>query len=179
MKGNTADLLEAVLAGARSKGAQTERLNLAEMEFSPCLECAGCGPDDMCIMADDDMREIYSRIRAVDAIALASPIFFMGVTAQTKAMIDRCQNYWVERFVHKKRAYVGRRRPKGLFVSCAGSQRPIVFEPALHIVKSFFSAIDYEYVGEVLLANTDDPALAPRKNVALEKARIEGAKLCE
>jgi len=121
---------------------------------------------------------IYSRIRSVDAIVLASPIFFMGVTAQTKAMIDRCQCFWVERFVMKRRAYEGRRRPKGLFISCAGGSKPIVFEPAIHVVKAFFSAIDYEYAGEVVLPHTDDPDVAVRRTAALQAARSAGERIC-
>jgi multimeric flavodoxin WrbA len=125
------------------------------------------------------MNVIYRKIREVDGIALSSPIFFMGVTAQTKAMIDRCQCFWIERYVMKTRAYEGRRRPKGVFLSCAGSPKPIVFEPAIHTAKAFFAAIDYEYTGEVLLGHTDDPGLAPRKASAIDRARIAGGKLCD
>jgi len=125
------------------------------------------------------MSLIYKRIREVDAIALASPIYFMGVTAQTKAMIDRCQCFWIEKYVDKIRFYEGRRRPRGLFVSCAGSPKQIVFEPALHVVKAFFAAIDYEYVGQILLGNTDDDALPPRKRSALQEAEDAGKRLCD
>ena len=177
LEGNTADLLDAVLEGANSSSAEVERLDLARMRIDPCIECRRCDVDAECAVTTDDMQEIYARIRKVDAIVLASPIFFMGVTAQTKAMIDRCQSYWVERFVMKKRAYEGRARPRGLFVACAGSPREIVFEPARHIVRAFFAAIDYEYAGEVLLGFTDDPELAPRKAEAVDRARAAGMEL--
>jgi multimeric flavodoxin WrbA len=178
LKGNTADLLDAVLEGAREAGAQVERLDLARMKINACMECRGCDKGASCVQTRDDMLVIYDRIRSVDAIVLASPIFFMGVTAQTKAMIDRCQCYWVERFVLKKRAYEGRRRPKGLFISCAGGPREMVFESAIHVVKAFFSAIDYEYSGEILLGHTDDPGIAARKGVALDKSKAAGRALC-
>ncbi|UCE45528.1 MAG: flavodoxin family protein [Methanobacteriota archaeon] len=177
LKGNTAELLEAVLAGARDEGAAVERLDLVRLKIDPCIECRKCDDLAECANETDEMSEIYSRIRNVDAIALASPIFFMGVTAQAKAMIDRCQSYWVERFVLKRRAYEGIERPRGLFVACAGSSKEIVFDPARHIVRAFFAAIDYEFIGEVLLGHTDDPELAPRKAVALEEARSMGVKL--
>lgn len=179
LNGNTADLLDAALDGARAAGAQTEQLDLARMNLQPCLECRACDSGAECVHSRDDMGIIYSRIRSVDGIVLASPIFFMSVTAQTKAMIDRCQCFWVERYALKKRAYEGRRRPKGLFVSCAGSPKPIVFEPAKHVVRAFFAALDYEYSGEVLLGHTDDPELAPRKQLALEEARSAGRRLCD
>ena len=179
LTGNTADLLESALSGARLAGAETERLDLARMNYRPCLECRACDAAAQCTHGRDDMGQIYSRIRSVDGIVLASPIFFMSVTAQTKAMIDRCQCFWIERYAMKKRVYEGRRRPKGLFVSCAGSPKPIVFEPARHVVRAFFAAIDYEYAGEVLLGHTDDPELEPRKEKAIEDARSAGRRLCE
>ena len=176
--GTTAELLDAVLEGARRAGAETERLDIASLSIHPCLACRECDSGKGCAQHEDDMSIIYRRIREVDAIVLASPIFFMGVTAQLKAMIDRCQCFWIEKYVEKKRVYEGRRRPKGLFVSCAGSSKPVVFEPAIHVAKAFFAAIDYEYAGEVLLGNTDDKALEPRK-AALETAIAAGRKICE
>jgi multimeric flavodoxin WrbA len=149
------------------------------MRVNPCLECRECDSGRGCTQKTDEMSRIYRAIREVDAIVVASPIFFMGVTSQTKAMIDRCQCFWVEKYVNKVRFYDNRRRPKGLFVSCAGSNKLIVFEPAKHVVKAFFAAIDYEYVGEILLPHTDDPELGPRRNEALEQARAAGAGLCD
>lgn len=179
LDGNTAQLLDAVLEGARISGADVERLDLARMKINPCMECRECDSGSGCIQKTDEMPRIYRAIREVDAIVIASPIFFMGVTSQTKAMIDRCQCFWTEKYVNKVRFYDGKRRPKGLFVSCAGSNKPIVFEPAKHVVKAFFAAIDYDYVGEVLLLHTDDPGLEPRKVEALEQARALGLRLCD
>jgi len=175
--GNTSDLLDAALKGAEAAGAETERLDLVDLDIRPCMECRRCENTASCVNSKDDMSKIYSRVRKVDAIVLASPVFFMGVSAQTKAMIDRCQCFWIERFAMGKRAYEGRRRPKGLFVSCAGSPKPTIFEPSIHIVKAFFSALDYEYAGHVLLGHTDDPDLAPRKTVAMAEAEAAGQKL--
>jgi len=178
-KGNSSDILEAVLEGARDAGASTERLDIANLEVNPCLECHGCEKTGVCVQENDEMGMVYSMIREVDGIVLASPVFFMGVTAQTKAMIDRCQCFWIERFVLKKRVYEGRRRPKGVFVSCAGGPKAGMFEPSLHMAKAFFSAIDYEYIGEVLLGHTDDPELARRKNEALGKAKELGRRMTQ
>ena len=179
LDGTTARLLDATLEGARQAGAAIERIDLVSAKLDPCRECRECDSGEGCVVHDDAMSTLYRKIREVDGIVIASPIFFMGVTAQTKAMIDRCQCFWVEKYVLKKRAYEGRRRPKGLFVSCAGSPKPVVFEPAVHVVRSFFAAIDYEYIGEVLLGHTDDPDLKSRMPSALESARAAGRRLCE
>jgi multimeric flavodoxin WrbA len=178
-KGKTAELLDAVLEGSRSEGAQVERIDLAKLKIHPCFECGGCDSGAACVKVNDDMDRIYAMIRQVDAMVIASPIFFMGVTAQTKAMIDRCQCFWVERFVKNNRAYRGQRRPKGLFVSTAGGPKDIVFEPAMHVVKAFFAAIDYEYSGAVLLGHTDAPDVEQRKKAVLQDARDAGRRIVE
>ena len=113
----------------------------------------------------------------VDALVVASPIFFMGVTAQLKAVIDRCQCFWIERFVLERRPYEGKRHPKGLFVATAGSQKPEVFSPAIHCVKALFIALDYSYAGEILLPNTDASDIAERRKPVLLRAREAGKKL--
>jgi multimeric flavodoxin WrbA len=174
LRGNTADLLDAALQGAAEAGAEVERIDLATMKVNPCIECRRCDANATCAVTTDDMHGIYAKVREVDAIVIASPIFFMSVSAQTKAMIDRFQSFWVERYVMGRRAYEGRRRPKGLFIACAGSPRPIVFDPARHVVKAFFAAIDYEYAGEVTLGFTDDPELAARKAQAILDATEAG-----
>ena len=172
-------MLDSALKGASEKGAEVERLDLVKLDINPCMACHQCDPGSSCRRHKDDMGLIYSRIREVDAIVLASPIYFMGVTAQTKAMIDRCQCFWIEKYVEKIRFYEGKRRPRGLFISCAGSPKQVVFEPAIHVVKAFFAAIDYQYSGEVLLGYTDDQALPARKHSALEDAESAGRRLCD
>ncbi len=176
--GNTAALLDAVLDGAASAGAEVERLNVTDLRIEGCDSCGSCDSSGSCELSDDDMAMIYRKIREVDALVLASPVFFMSVTAQLKAVIDRCQCFWIEKFVLDKDPYKGRRRPRGLFVATAGSSKAIVFESAIHVAKAFFIAISYEYTGEVLLGETDRLAKASR-DAAIAKARKAGQSLVQ
>ncbi len=176
--GNTAALLDAVLEGAREAGADVERLNVTDLRIEPCDSCGACDSSGVCEMKGDDMDLIYRKIREVDGLVIASPIFFMSVSAQLKALIDRCQCFWVERFVLERDPYEGRRRPRGVLVSTAGSSRPIVFEPAIHVAKAFFIAIGYDYAGEVLLGETDHLSKQAR-SAALVRAKKAGKALVE
>jgi multimeric flavodoxin WrbA len=176
--GNTAALLDAALEGASEAGAEVERLNIIDLNIRGCDACGACDSSGTCQMTGDDMDIIYRRIREVDALVIASPIFFMSVSAQLKALIDRCQCFWVEKFVLKRDPYKGRRRPRGLLVSTAGSSKAIVFEAAIHVAKAFFIAIGYEYTGEVLLNETDNLSKSARDD-ALKKARKAGRFLVE
>jgi len=98
--GNTDLLLEEVLTGAASKGAETKTINLTELKIEPCQHCDACLVKGKCKI-NDDMQKIYDEFRTADHIVLASPIQFMTVTAHLKAMIDRCQALWACKYVLK------------------------------------------------------------------------------
>lgn len=177
--GNTAVLLDAVLEGAREAGAYVERIDIGDLEIFPCDGCRECDATGVCVLKEDDMPDIFKKIREVDALVLASPIFFMGVSAQLKAMIDRCQCFWIERFVLKRRRYGGKSHPKGLFASAAGSPKPEVFEPAIHCIKALFIALDYSYAGEILLGHTDASDIFEKRKPVILRAREAGRKLVD
>jgi multimeric flavodoxin WrbA len=91
--GNTDLLLREAVKGVESSGISVKTFILNLMNIKPCQNCGGCEKTGECIIKDD-MEEIYREIRTADRIILASPIFFFSVSAQTKAMIDRCQSFW-------------------------------------------------------------------------------------
>ena len=99
--GNTDILLDKVLEGAESRGAQTEKVILNRLKFSPCQECENMRDDGTCLV-EDDMQPLYKKIGEADAIVLASPIFFGSLSAQTKMMVDRFQCLWRAKYILKK-----------------------------------------------------------------------------
>ena len=42
LKGNTATMLDNAISGAREHGAEVERFNLYNMQFSGCISCFSC-----------------------------------------------------------------------------------------------------------------------------------------
>ncbi|MFC1903918.1 flavodoxin family protein [Chloroflexota bacterium] len=88
--GNSATLAQNVIAGAKSAGATVDSYYLHGMNIKPCDACGVCRENDSreCII-DDDMQELYLRLRDTDALVIASPIYYFTVSAQTKLFIDR------------------------------------------------------------------------------------------
>ena len=99
--GFTGLLLDKALDGAKASGAHTEKIILNDLNFKACQECGGCGETGVCIL-DDDMRPIYEKLVKADAVVVASPIYFGNITAQLKAMIDRCHSSWMAKYILKK-----------------------------------------------------------------------------
>ncbi|GHV26547.1 flavodoxin [Synergistales bacterium] len=90
---NTHLLLEKALEGARSKGAETELINLYDLNFKGCLSCFECkrknGPSVGVCAVLDDLRPALQKIAVCDALILGSPIYIGEVTASMRALVER------------------------------------------------------------------------------------------
>ncbi|MCL2232732.1 MAG: flavodoxin family protein [Treponema sp.] len=83
-------LAKAFAAGAQEGGNTVEIVKLAEKHFQPCLGCDACrkAGNWECIQ-NDDMQELYKHVQEANVIALATPLYFLTVSAQLKAFMDR------------------------------------------------------------------------------------------
>ena len=175
--GNTELLLEEALKGAEAEGAEVERLRLTDYNIIPCKECLACYKDGNCIILDD-MAKIYPKLLEADIILLASPIFFYGVTAWAKALIDRCQALWSRKYQLKDPSYgkEGRKR-KGFFISVGGTKGQKTFEGAILTAKYFFDVLNADYAGELVLREVDAKGDVLKHPEALQQAFEAGRKL--
>ncbi|MCK4368703.1 MAG: flavodoxin family protein [Dehalococcoidales bacterium] len=176
--GNTDLLLNEVMRGAASKGAEVKTIILNQLDIAPCQHCDACLETGRC-RVEDDMQMVYDELEWADRIVLASPVHFMGVTAQTKAMIDRCQALWVRKYVLKQPPLGDERERKGLFVSVGGMKLANLFEPALATVKALFKVLDITYAGELLVPGIDKKGAIKSHPGALKQAFLAGQRLVE
>lgn len=174
--GNTDILLAEVMKGAASHHAEVKTVILNDLNIIPCQHCDACLRTGRCRI-DDDMQMIYRELDQTDRVVLASPIQFMGPTAQMKAMIDRCQALWARKYVLKMSPLDDRRDRKGLFVSVGALKLAHLFGSTMTIVKSLFRVLDIAYVGEVLFAGIDEKGAITKHPGALQQAFRAGEKL--
>jgi multimeric flavodoxin WrbA len=177
--GNTELLLEEALKGAEREGAEIERLHLTDFTITPCQECHGCDQTGECVILDD-MRKIYPKLLKADVIILASPIFFYGITAQAKALVDRCQALWSRKYLVKDPSLgkEGKRR-KGFFISVGGTKGQRVFEGAILTAKYFFDVLNAEYKGELVFRGIDAKGDILKHPEALQQAFEAGRRLVQ
>ena len=176
--GNTDLLLAEVMKGAASRGAEVKTIVLNDLKIAPCQHCDACLETGRC-KVKDDMQMVYRELENADRIVLASPLHFMGVTAQMKAMIDRCQALWARKYVLKLPPLGNRRERKGLFISVGGRKIDNLFEPALATVKTLFRILDVTYAGELLFPGVDEKGAIAKHPDALRQAFLAGQELVE
>ncbi|MCP3891934.1 MAG: flavodoxin family protein [Desulfobulbaceae bacterium] len=89
-KGNSATLGAKVAEGAIAEGADVETIYLNGINIKPCQGCNKCQQNTFkgCTIKDE-MHLLYSKMKDVDSIVVASPIYFFNISAQTKIFIDR------------------------------------------------------------------------------------------
>ena len=125
------------------------------------------------------MQTVYRELEEADRIVIASPIQFMGVTAQAKAMIDRCQALWARKYVLEIPPLGNQRDRKGLFISVGGRNFANLFEPSIAIVKSLFNCLNVTYAGDLLFPGVDEKGAITKHPDALNQAFLAGQKLVE
>ena len=176
--GNTDLLLAEVMKGAASRGAEVVTIVLNDLDITPCQHCDACLKKGQCRIKDD-MQMVYRQLEQADCVVLASPIHFMAVTAQMKAMIDRCQALWARKYVLKKPPLGDRRERKGLFLSVGGMRLPNLFEPSLAMAKAWFRVLDIAYSGALTFPGIDEKGAITKHPDALKQAFLAGQKLAE
>ncbi len=165
--GNTDILLDRVLEAAEAKGAETEKVVLNNLKFSPCQECAELIGDGSCKI-EDDMQPLYKKIERADSIVLASPIFFGSLSAQTKMMIDRFQCPWRAKYIFKKDIF--KKKKRGYFICVEASKREDFFDNAKSIVKNLFATINADYKEELFCPGVDEKGSILNHPQVLKKA---------
>jgi multimeric flavodoxin WrbA len=172
--GNTDLLLDAALSGARSQGDEVEKIVVDQLNISPCREHYGCLEDGNCVIRDD-MDALYAKLLEADAIIVASPMFFYGITAQLKALIDRCQALWARKHVLKQ-TWPGAGR-KGAFIAVGATKGETLFDGSKATVKYFFKTIGVEYAEELLIRGVDQKGDIQKHPSALKDAFELGQRL--
>lgn len=86
--GNTARLLKEVMNGAAEGGMQVTEFFADGKTIRACRGCDSCVKNHRCAIRDD-MDELYELLQRADAVVIGTPVYWFGMTAQTKTVLDR------------------------------------------------------------------------------------------
>ncbi len=86
--GNSNTLAESFIKGAEEAGHSVVRFDSAFKNVHPCIACNKCGMNGECVFKDD-FEFVRENIVDADAVVFATPMYYFGISAQIKAVIDR------------------------------------------------------------------------------------------
>jgi multimeric flavodoxin WrbA len=153
--GNTSTLLELVAKGARDGGAEVHWYALFKMKFMACQSCFYCRLHDDCAI-NDELRKALQDVKKAQAVVIGSPIYMMQMTGPVKNLYDRffplTDPHYRPRFGPKK----------VLTVYTQGMEDPHLFESYFEYTAAVFPWFGFEWAGNIVCVNANDPESAER-----------------
>lgn len=101
--GNSNTLANEFSKGAKEAGHEVWIFNAAQKKVNTCTACNSCNMNGPCIF-DDDFNFVREHILKADLVAFVSPMYYFGISAQLKAVIDRF--YAINGQIHVKKKSV-------------------------------------------------------------------------
>ena len=91
-KGGNTELLADAFAKGAAEHHHVEIVSVHDYKVNPCLGCNACFKTNGICAQKDDMAIIYEKMNQADMLVIASPVYFYGISAQLKVVIDRFHN---------------------------------------------------------------------------------------
>ncbi len=160
-KGGNTELLATAFYNGAKQSHEVEIISITDYQVNPCTGCNACRGSHMqkACCQNDDMQAIYEKLSDTDILVIASPVYFYGISAQLKAIIDRLHSPKRNEFHIKK---------LGLLLVAADSI-PEVFDS---IKVQYQLVLDYfklSSIGEICVGGVEDKGVI-QGNPALEEA---------
>ena len=171
--GNSETLLREAIRGT---GLDVEVFRLSELDIEPCRSCGECEETGECVI-EDAMQEVQSAIRKADRIIFSTPVYFMGIPAQAKAMVDRCQAFWAEKNVLGRPLPAGKHGRKGLLLIVGGRKNQEGARCAEASLVSFMRSVSVPEHRTLSYTGTDAKGEILKHPTALKEAYEAGREL--
>jgi multimeric flavodoxin WrbA len=169
-------LLRQALAGAQSAGASTEYIRLSDLNIAPCRECNWCYTTGKCRI-EDDYQMLSAKLLNTDRLIFATPIFFMSVCAQAKALIDRSQCHWAHKHILEKQLITGGQDRRAMVIAVGGSKSTKMFDCIRLTMKFYFDVLEMKYAANLFVNKVSDAGQIQKHPLALKEAFRLGKEL--
>lgn len=92
-KGSSNLLADEFIKGVKENNHQVEVFDMAHANIKPCLGCDYCGMNGPCVQKDDMEEILKTKIMESDLLVFVTPLYYFGMSAQMKLMIDRFYSF--------------------------------------------------------------------------------------
>lgn len=161
-KGSTSILVDNFLKGASDAGHSCKVIDVTRMNIHPCTGCVACGYEGPCVQKDDN-EIIKSKLLNCDMIVFATPLYYYGMSAQLKTVVDRFCAY---------NSSLNSRRLKSALLAVAWNSDDWTFDALEVHYKTLVRYINFEDMGMVLGVGCGTPSMTSRSKYPDEAYKL-------
>lgn len=164
--GSTAIMVDNFKRGAEESGHKVEVLDVCKLDVNPCIGCIRCGYEGPCVQKDDN-DIIRNKLLNTDMVVFATPLYYYGMSAQLKRVVDRFCAY---------NSSLNSRHLKSALLTVAWNSDDWTFEALEAHYKTLVRYIKFRDMGMVLGYGCGSPSMTDRSQYP-EKAYELGRSL--
>ena len=161
-KGSTNILVESFVKGAKEAGHECEIIDVCHANVKPCIGCVACGYEGPCVQKDDT-QIIKEKLLSSDMVVFATPLYYYGMSAQLKTVIDRFCAY---------NGSLNSRHLKSALLTVAWNADDWTFEALESHYKTLVRYINFEDKGMILGYGCGTPAMTSRSRYVSEAYKL-------
>lgn len=141
-KGNSEYVANEIYKTLEQKFNSFVLLNINNLKISRCDNCQDyCYKYGKCKIKDD-MQILYKHFEDDDIIFFITPVYFYHIPGYAKIMIDRCQPYWVKKYILKNLNLQKRKS----FLICIGATKGRKLFSGINLtMKYFFDIFNFTF----------------------------------
>ncbi|WP_415719563.1 flavodoxin family protein [Maridesulfovibrio sp.] len=181
IKGNTATVLNTIEMEFVAQGCAVERINVPKKKVNGCLGCNKCRlePDRIACVQKDDVTEIFKKMISADLILFATPVYYWGMTAQLKALVDRT-NALITNYGEPNQTSLIKNKPIALLATGGGvyENNILLFKEFDKIIKALLARKTGElHIGECLEPKDIPPEIKDKATKFAKEVLLQMATL--
>ena len=147
--GSTSILVDEFRRGAKQAGHSVNILDVCHADIHPCTGCIYCGYEGPCAQKDD-VEKIRDELLQTDMIVFATPLYYYGMSAQLKTLIDRFCAF---------NSSLNQRHLKSALLTVAWNADDWTFEALEAHYRTLVRYINFEDMGMVLGYGCGSPSM--------------------
>lgn len=165
-RGSTSILADSFRMGATETGHEVEVIDVAYEDVASCTGCVSCGYEGDCVQLDG-MGAIREKILSSDMLVFATPLYYYGMTAQLKTVIDRFCAF---------NSSLSRRRMRSALLAVAWNADDWTFDALVAHYRTLVRYLSFDDAGMVLGHGCGTPSMTRASRYPDEAYRL-GASL--
>jgi radical SAM mobile pair protein B len=160
--GSTGILVQNFQKGAEEAGHSVDVIDVCHANIHPCIGCVKCGYEGPCVQKDD-VELIRKKLLASDMIVFATPLYYYGMSAQLKTVVDRFCAY---------NSSLNSRHLKSALLTVAWNADDWTFDALKAHYKTLVRYINFKDCGMVLGLGCGTPGMTKRSRYPKEAYQL-------